>query len=319
MHVVVHIGPYKTGSTAIQNALGRGRKALRAHGILYYAAPPEPTRCLATLFASRQIVQDPGIRQKFPDLGEARAWSAACWDEFERAAAAPDVTLSVISSEFFSTLRDTPGFLARLQARFARITVVAYVRDPVELYMSSLQQGIRGGGTLRVLPTPLEHRYRYRRFLPVFAEAVGHENMIVRRFGRETLDGGDVVTDFFNRLRAFTAAPEAATVRANESLPGAVVAWLLLANETWDRKVSGPARRNVLLRLRSDPEIAALPKLRLRDGAFEQAIRARTRADCLWLNETFLQGQPPLPVAETDAMPDLDPEALRTIARVVTA
>lgn len=335
MHLIVHIGPYKTGTSAIQKALTRACADLRAQGILYQTAAPKPARSLATLYSGRKALRHPELRRHFPTPEEALAWSTACWDAFERAAAAPDLRYALISSEFFSGLRDTEGFLARLQGRFTRLTVIAYVRDPVELYLSTLQQNIRGGETLRQLWTPLDYAYPYRRFLPLFAAAVGMENMVVRRFSRAALDGGDVVTDFAGRLAAFGPLPPITPVRVNESLPGAVLAWLLLANETWDRKVSGPARRATLRRLLDDPAIAALPKLRLENRLFEQALRARTRDDCLWLNETFLQGQPLLPVAEAadpgaDAaqlradMRDwlleyLTPEAQHAIARTITA
>lgn len=335
MHVIVHIGPYKTGTSAIQRALTRAAPALRERGVLYFTAPPKPARSLATLFAGEKSIRHPEMRRHFANPDQARAWSLACWEAFEAATAEPGVALSVISSEYFSTLRDTDGFLARLKGRFSRITVISYVRDPVELYLSTLQQNIRGGETLRDLWTPLDYVYPYRKFLPTFAAAVGLDNMIVRRFSRAALDGGDVVTDFAGRLAAFGEMPEIAPVSANESLPGAVLAWLLLANETWDRKVSGPARRAVLRRLFAAPEVAALPKLRLENRLFEQVLRARTRDDCLWLNETFLQGQPPLPVAdmaapEADAarlradmrdwlMEYLTPPAQHTIARVITA
>lgn len=335
MHVIVHIGPYKTGTSAIQKALTRAREDLRAHGTLYYTTAPKPARSLSTLYAGRKSLRHPELRRHFPTPEEAVAWSAACWAEFEAQAGAPDVQRALISSEFFSGLRDTEGFLARLQGRFARITVISYVRDPVELYLSTLQQNIRGGETLRQLWTPLDYAYPYRKFLPAFAAAVGMENMVVRRFARTALDGGDVVTDFAGRLAAFGPVPAIAPVRANESLPGAVLAWLMLANETWDRKTSGPPRRETLRRLLAAPEIAALPKLRLENRLFEQALRARTRDDCLWLNETFLQGQPPLPVAEAadpgaDAarlradMRDwlleyLTPQAQQAIARTITA
>ena len=335
MHVIVHIGPFKTGTSAIQSALTQACAGLRACGILYYTTQPKPARSLSTLYAARKSLRHPELRQYFPTPEEALAWSTACWSDFEAQADAPDLQRVVISSEFFSALRNTEGFLARLKRRFSRITVVAYVRDPVELYLSTVQQNIRGGETLRDLWTPLDYVYPYRKFLPTFAEAVGMKNMIVRRFSREALEGGDVVTDFAARLAEFGAVPDIAPVRANDALPGAVLAWLLLANETWDRKILGAARRETLRRLLADPGIATLPKLRLENRLFEQALRARTRDDCLWLNETFLQGQPPLPVADM-AAPEADaarlradmrdwlvgyltPEAQHCIARVVTA
>ena len=315
MHVVVHIGPYKTGSTAIQYALKRSSEALRAHGILYFLAPPMPARSLSTLFDTDKSINHPQMRRHFSSTKEARRWSANAWQEFEALSGEPDLKLCVISSEYLSSVRDIAGFLARLRARFDRVTILAYARDPLSLYLSSLQQNIQGGRTLRDLRTPASYRLPYRKFLPTYVETVGIDNVIVRSFARDNLDGGDVVTDFGSQLRRFADVPEIEPVRTNESLPGAALAWLLTVNETWDRKVAGPNRRKVLRRLLNSPEIATLPKLRLENQDFARAIRARTRADCLWLNETFLQGQTLLPVSETDELPDLQPDALRAEMR----
>ncbi len=337
-HVLVHIGPHKTGTTSIQKAFLAQREALREAGVLYAAPRLMPERALAAAFSAESFFRHPHMRQHFAGTAEGRAWGERCWVEFEGEVATDRPQLAIISSEHIASVPEPARLIDRLRRSFSRITVVAYVRDPVDLYQSLLQQNIRGGKCLRALPTPMEYRYPYDRLLRRFADLVGAENLVVRNFARENLRGGDVVTDFCAVVSGFARMPPVAPVRVNESLPGAALTWLMLANETIGLKMPLAARRRTLAALQASPEVAALPRLRMTRPRLEQHIRSRTRKTCIWLNDGFLSGQAPLAIlpeaeqvqADGDAaavraeMRDwlldyLTPEAQRVIARAVTA
>ncbi|MGR3621468.1 hypothetical protein [Pseudophaeobacter sp.] len=331
MHVVVHIGPYKTGSTAIQAALRSGQQALEQQGCYYYHAPLMPEFALQTLGLSAPEQMVPDLRHRFATLEQAQAWSARCWQEFEAQVQARRPLLSLISSEHFSGLRNPAPLLDRLRRSFSRITVLAYLRAPASLYRSTLQQRIRGNGErLADLPSPLSFVYPARQQLEPFLNLVGRDNMVVRRFGRTTQASQpwDVVADFAAMLadlepglagpwlQARQQANPQADPRANRSLPGALLAWLLTQNELLDSRGPGTRRHQLLARLEQDPALQALPRLAFNDPALPALIEARARPACAWLNQTFLAGQTPLPLAadapgpETSG-PETSPQALR--------
>lgn len=311
MHVMIHIGPYKTGSSSIQASLRANPAALWQQGCYYFDEPHMPEFALQTLSLTRAEQMTPDLRHRFSSLADAQAWSARCWQRFEAEVQARRPPLTLISSEHFSGLSDPTALITRLRRSFSRLTVLAYLRDPADLYCSTLQQRIRGNGErLSELATPLSFFYPARKQLEPFLTLVGPENMLVRRFGSAG-GGRDVVQDFFATLSSLGHPIALPSQHANETLPAAVIAWVLTLNETLDAQGPGAARHLVLERLEVTPEVLTLPKLRFSDPALPALIHANARPACAWLNETFLQGQEPLPLAPADQpRPDKSPAAL---------
>ncbi|MGB8624356.1 MAG: hypothetical protein WCD16_16210 [Paracoccaceae bacterium] len=96
---------------------------------------------------------------------------------------------------------------------------------------------------------------------------------------------------------------------AARAFPGAVIAWLLSVNETWDRSVTPDARLDVLRRLRQSEKVARLPPLRLEDPVFKDCLCANVQDELRWLNRTFLSDRPPLPEpALEETQPELPPD-----------
>lgn len=316
MHVVVHIGPYKTGSTSIQAVLRANPAALWQQGCYYFDEPHMPEFALQTLALTRSEQMTPDLRHRFTDLAAAQAWSEECWQRFEAEVQARRPSLTLISSEHFSGLSDPNLLITRLRRSFSRITILAYLRDPADLYCSTLQQRIRGNGErLSELATPLSFFYPARKQLEPYLRLVGPQNMLVRRFGgadpKRPGAKRDVVQDFLATLSGLGHPLELPSQRVNDTLPGAVIAWVLSLNETLDAQGPGAARHLLLERLEVTPEVLALPRLRFADPALPALIHANARPACAWLNETFLQGQEPLPLAPTDQpRPDRSAAAL---------
>ncbi|MEP4037165.1 hypothetical protein [Pseudophaeobacter sp.] len=316
MHVVVHIGPYKTGSTSIQASLRANPEELWRQGCYYFDEPHMPEFALQTLCLTAPDQMTPDLRHRFPSLAAAQAWSADCWQRFEAEVQVRRPPLTLISSEHFSGLSDPSPLITRLQRSFSRITVLAYLRDPADLYCSTLQQRIRGNGDrLAALPSPLTFFYPARKQLEPFFKLVGPENMLVRRFGsnapQDRHTRRDVVQDFFATLSSLGRPLSLPSHHANETLPAAVIAWVLSLNETLDEQGPGAARHLLLERLEVTPEVQALPRLRFTGPALPALIHANARPACRWLNQTFLQDQEPLPLPPPEQpWPDRSPQAI---------
>lgn len=303
MHLLLHIGPPKTGTTAIQAALAQNRAALADAGVMQFAPPEpfQPLRALGALHADARQVAIPEYRRKFASPDQVRAWSRDNWQALAAQVAASDADLCAISSEHLSYGLDFAALIADFRRIFDRVTVLAYARDPAALYFSDLQQRLRGLGVRAAeLPVPGQYAYSHRKVLERFLPLVGRDNMLVRNFSRANLAGGDAVADFAARLEAFGKRVEMAPVRTNESLPGAALALLLLLNESHDGRNSllVENRRNMMRALRTSPAVAALPAFRPDMAGARRLIRARAAEDCDWINRNFLQGQELLPVEE---------------------
>lgn len=325
MHAIVHVGMSKAGSTAIQMGLGANRENLRAQGVL--VGPLDRQLSGAIIDGWDPVLQNPKLRLRFGTLEGLRSKSEEHWAAFaERLTEVrPDVVL--MSSEHLLRISEEAriqgALISRLRPLFARISVVCYVRDPLDRYVSGLNQKIRAGTRFDSLPLPGDNkRPRVATALRAYRALLGADDVAVRNFARSNLQDGDVVADFFARAARLAGRPiplEAAPEPANESLCGAAAAWMMTLNETYDRQGAiapeAHARRQALIgRLRTGEGMAALPRLKLTDPALIAPIREVTRQENQWLNETVLQGQVPLETAGAGAEP-LPPEALRARLR----
>lgn len=127
--VLLHIGPYKTGTTAIQSALHQHRDDLRAHDVLY---PGTARRQVRPVFAvtGRTL---PGIP----------AVPMAEWDELVDEVRRHAAGRTVISSE--DLVRATPEHVDRIVSDFGRehLHVVMVARPLDRLLPSAWQQRVK--------------------------------------------------------------------------------------------------------------------------------------------------------------------------------
>ena len=312
MHVIVHIGQPKAGSSAIQMALRAERAGLREKGIL--VGPLD--RDLSFALTKADIVKKiPNFRIRFKTMDAAQEHSERQWKIFRNEVEQAQPRLTLLSSEH---LVGTPkDLLERLRPLFTKISIVCYVRDPVSRFVSALDQGIRGGHSTipdlhdKEVPSSANPIRAYQK-------QVGEENVTVRNFDRANLKDGDVVTDFFDQVSQITGqeiVPQHPSQRTNESLCGAATVWLLTANATFHRQTAAPAsvklRQSLIKHLREADSLKDLPRLKMTDPVLVNAIRSATAADCRWLNETVLQGQVPLEVGNPKPTTAPDPAELR--------
>jgi hypothetical protein len=240
------------------------------------------------------------VIMRFGSAQEAREWSAENWKSLEKEIKEKQPKLTIISEEFLLAVPDKKALRARLETMFDSISVVAYVRDPVARFPSVLNQKIRGGKSLSVILGRRKLVPEFKSNLMQFVEAFGQDAMIVRHFDRANFPDGSLEKDFAAVISSL--AGEDITfveneARANESLPGAAAAALLMMNEFWaqNKDVSDrplvTRRRNLIHRLRELPSIKALPRFELTDEAIKSHIYAQMEDEIRWVNETFFQDQ----------------------------
>lgn len=141
---LLHVGPHKTGTTAIQDALHRSRTAMAGHGVVY------PGRARQHAMAARAVTRITG------PAGNAPA-SMSSWYELvgqvRRAWATGTTRAVVVSSESFVAADDATARTIVDQLG-PRVHVVVTLRPLGKILPSAWQQYVR-----ETLPTP------YRRWL----------------------------------------------------------------------------------------------------------------------------------------------------------
>ena len=192
---ILHIGDAKCGSTAIQNSLYRSRKTLAEKGIYFDTLFPNSGHvALTLLFGQRSR----GASKKREALA---AQTLALLQEEAR-----NYDWIILSAENFINL--SPETVAQIADTIAgpveRLEAMAYVRDPVAMYASSIQQILKGS---HLFPLPESYHRRVDHKLNAWQAHLGRERFQVRLFERRSLDGGDVVTDFAAYLASVTGTP----------------------------------------------------------------------------------------------------------------
>jgi hypothetical protein len=178
---LLHIGPHKTGTTALQGAFVLAREELKGHGVLY------PGRGRQHSLAARAATGRPGPR------GDRSARDLD-WTRLVAEVAAAGDQRVVISSESFAMADDDTARSVVSQLGGDRIHVLVTLRPLVKLLPSSWQQYVREGlpvsygrwldGMLRTepydRPTPsFWHRNRHQVLVERWAQVAGPENLTV--------------------------------------------------------------------------------------------------------------------------------------------
>ncbi len=176
---LVHIGPHKTGSSALQGALHLARPRLADRGVFY---PGNGRHALLPVLA---------VTAQPPLLGEA-APSLAKWDRLVSSVRAAGDQRVVVSSEFFAGASDEQA--SRVVADLGQQVHIAVTLRPLhKILPSQWQQYIQNGfqfsygewltGILSQppnTPTPgFWRRHRHDELISRWAAAAGTENLTV--------------------------------------------------------------------------------------------------------------------------------------------
>jgi hypothetical protein len=132
--VLVHIGPHKTGTTAIQSTLGASRDELRAHGVIY------PGKGSAHHGAARALRQyGEGWAHSPENAPDPAVWTNLA----QRVRQVPGRVL--LSSEFFAQADDEARAKLVNDLGAERVYLLAGARNPAAIAVSTWQQVLRQG------------------------------------------------------------------------------------------------------------------------------------------------------------------------------
>lgn len=163
---LLHIGPHKTGTTAIQGAFHLARERLAEHGVVYAGADRQPMR------ATLAVTGRPAM------LGESRP-DMAYWDRLVRDIGEAGDQRVVISSEFFADADDAAARRVVADLGGPRVHVVVTLRPLARIMPSQWQQFLQNG-----LCTPyleyLDKVLRQPDQTPRFWQRHRHDKLVAR-------------------------------------------------------------------------------------------------------------------------------------------
>jgi hypothetical protein len=192
-NIMLHMGPDKTGSTAIQKTLSSNAAYFEKIGILFAADLGHKDRLLPIAFCETQA----RIKQLFntnKEWGGAKAYLSVLQKRVETTAA----DTLILSHEGLVHLNETElkELSSFLQSMAEQVHVVLYARSPVSYAISAMSQRVKTGrrAYLKGLPPVFQYRDVCERIISVF----GRENVDMRLFDSKVFPSGDVVMDFLS-------------------------------------------------------------------------------------------------------------------------
>lgn len=198
--VYLHVGPGKTGTTSIQNALFAGRDHLKAHGISYWSVDANHSLPLVLLLQVLELPESgfsPHLIPRWHNrFGSSPALKASLLAEIA-AADGPFLLSAELVSQFpkaqLHALREL------LECGGAAIRVIYYVREPRGWFNSIVLHRLKEG-------TPISEamqayrRLPYRAAIEALDETFGPGNVSLRFYTQSRVPEQSLMADFLDAI-----------------------------------------------------------------------------------------------------------------------
>ena len=296
--IFLHIGMHKTGSSSIQKAL-----AGYDDGVTFYAdlGSPNHSLTLRTAFDPYPENIEPHIAR-----GRSRADIERLKGEYLsalKAQARRSGKRMVLSGEGVCDLADDgiPEMRNFLFAHAKKVTVFAYVREPVSFMNSYFAESVKHDLTEFDVPSP-----EYARRLGRFRDAFEADNVIFRLFDPKTFTDASLLNDFC-RVAQLDVKQLSQAMRSNESLSLEVVQVLFWLNRHYQDKSKTAEHRHTLREVRKALSSEKQTKFQL---CRDVVCSALDDSDIEWFEAEFQQDLKAKMVSETADDPVCDIEDL---------
>jgi hypothetical protein len=194
-NIFIHIGVHKTGSTSIQEMLGRNREILFKYGFLYPVFKARRADLfnhslpLARMFRKNQENYSYNQLSKFTTQSEYDKLHQRYDEQFKEQISQFEGDTLILSGEDISAftleeLKKFKSYLIQNSSPKVNIQIIMFCRSPLQRFRSNTVARIRGRGSRLIHETEKEHYpigYYKKRFL-VFSEVFGKEMIKVIRF-----------------------------------------------------------------------------------------------------------------------------------------
>jgi hypothetical protein len=289
MRLILHIGYYKTGSTALQNQLEfHAGELARSAGLLYpkSARPARGQRNHSAV--ALQAVYDAGHNlppwysrtQRFQQYAAGTARPAA--DALVAEIQASKADTVIVSSEEFTRFVACvePSVPQRLIEQLApeSTTVVCYVRRP-DLYLDAwYNQLIKIGARVRRLSDMVGRFYKtvhvnFDWVVSYWRDVIGDGELIVRNY--DQLVGGNIVSDFADAVKVHIPETAPARDNANARIDNNFIEYV--RRLMWMHDGAFPSGlRQLLDRVANDPQLPARGRVSVLDAPARESLYAHS-------------------------------------------
>lgn len=152
----LHIGSPKTGSTSIQEVFAKNRSGLREQGYIY---PGKGVDHHFLYFASNAPRERWPRHFKGMDANKLKAFLKNYFAELERGFKQENNVVLSTEYIFFENKEMVEGIINYLRKFFDQISVLCFLREPVDYYRSYQQQLIKGQSYLQ---SPVSFDYNFK-------------------------------------------------------------------------------------------------------------------------------------------------------------
>ncbi len=182
--VIIHVGPGKTGSSAIQYWLNSHRQILQENGIYY------PSHTIDSNDVSSgnvfSVLSGEGVQSWVINKNKVKTLLS----KFNRGS----YHTLLLSSEFF--LR----WIVELNENFANAEFIIYVRNPIEVKESSYNQDIKRRLHTTTLSVPANFRFSLLDFIEKYFINDSRPKIILKAYSSDLFFGGSLVNDFLHTI-----------------------------------------------------------------------------------------------------------------------
>lgn len=318
--LLLHIGHYKTGTTALQIFFSQAGKFLKRHGIEYPDICTHNAKHSALAFA---ILRAAGVEKLMYDYRDPTPPAALWAPLYERAMSSPAATI-LISSEEFMRIGEFPKAQEILRAVIGQrpegldVKAIAYLRPPQAHLHSWFNQLVKMNFPMPDFETALGDEierihYDYRRAFAPWIDILGPDNVTVRPYVKDRARPDALHRDFLATLGVDLPEGEVKLeTDPNPRLDDRVVDLVrLMQNIGYPRPTVNSVRTQAEKYLQAEDALTP-PRVRAETLA---AVRTATRAGLEWLGT---QSSASVPVEDyAQALPEGPPAALRE-ANLVT-
>jgi hypothetical protein len=189
--IILHIGPDKTGSTAIQRTLADNVDLLESCGVLYSGGGGKNDRGLSLAFSETTR------SNKSRNSGHKPKSDHGYLEKLQQRVKSTSADHLILSFEglIHLTVAEISMLQEFLKGLSERVTIVLYVRDPFSYALSAMSQRVKTGRRAWMYNPPI---VKYQDLIERWSGVFGREALEVRLFSRDVFPDGDVVLDFIS-------------------------------------------------------------------------------------------------------------------------
>jgi hypothetical protein len=180
--IYIHVGPPKTGTSAVQKWLSSNPSILKEHGIYY---PYHSVDINGVSSGNVRNIYDVDKAKKFT-LNKDRL------SEMLYAFNLSDYSVLLLSSEFFFRRMD------ELKAYIPHAKFIAYVRNPMEIKESNYNQSVKRHFQLEKINATRSNRLPNMARLVEFTDTCGAQDVYLRPYGANYFKRGNIVSDLLS-------------------------------------------------------------------------------------------------------------------------